>query len=83
MVETLPNRVHHPGWTSGTHICDGMCTCLHWAAGSGKTLAFALPVLLRLRALQRQGGDEWPAGIKAVVLSPTHELAAQQARVFQ
>ena len=30
----------------------------------------------------RSRGD-WPEAVKAVVLSPTHELAAQQARVLK
>ncbi|GFR50016.1 hypothetical protein Agub_g12165, partial [Astrephomene gubernaculifera] len=51
------------------------------AAGSGKTLAFLVPLLARLRAMR--GAGEWPAGVKALVLSPTHELAAQQARVLK
>ena len=42
--------------------------------GTGKTAAFSLPMLHRLT----QGGTQAPAGgIRALVLSPTRELAAQ------
>lgn len=52
------------------------------AAGSGKTLAFLLPIVMSLRASMLKKAD-WPDAVKAVVLSPTHELAAQQARVLK
>ena len=45
--------------------------------GSGKTLAFVLPLLARLMGSRRRG----PAP-RAVVLSPTRELAAQIADVI-
>lgn len=51
-------------------------------AGSGKTLAFLAPILLALQGLKRAGGELWPAAVKAVVLSPTHELAGQQVRIY-
>lgn len=38
--------------------------------GSGKTLAFLLPIVISLQAHE-------PGGVRAVVLSPTHELASQ------
>ena len=42
--------------------------------GTGKTAAFSLPILHRLT----QGGTQKPAGgIRALILSPTRELAAQ------
>jgi len=43
--------------------------------GSGKTAAFALPMLHRL--------SEDPYGIFAVVLTPTRELAIQIAEQYQ
>ncbi|GLI66727.1 hypothetical protein VaNZ11_010667 [Volvox africanus] len=49
--------------------------------GSGKTLAFLIPLLAGLLALRARG--DWPEGVKALVVSPTHELAAQQARVIK
>lgn len=51
--------------------------------GSGKTLAFVLPMLALLSEQKQQGGEHWPAAPKALLLSPTHELAAQTARVLK
>ena len=42
-----------------------------------------VPILARLATLRRRGGDSWPDGVKAVVISPTHELATQQLRVLK
>lgn len=55
-------------------------------AGSGKTLSFLIPIIVRVRALRREAnesGQELGDGVKALVVSPTRELAAQQARVAQ
>jgi ATP-dependent RNA helicase DDX52/ROK1 len=43
--------------------------------------AFMLPIISALRALHQAA--DWPEAVKAVVLSPTNELAAQQARCLQ
>lgn len=52
--------------------------------GSGKTLAFVLPALALLCEQKQLGGQEhWPCAPKALLLSPTHELAAQTARVLK
>ncbi|MBA2664271.1 MAG: DEAD/DEAH box helicase [Bradymonadaceae bacterium] len=48
--------------------------------GTGKTAAFALPVLQHLANNPRKAG---PAKIRALVLSPTRELAAQIAESFE
>jgi superfamily II DNA/RNA helicase len=58
--------------------------------GSGKTLGFLLPILIKLRALHNQherdvkagtsAGDSEVTGPLAVIVSPTRELAAQTAR---
>src|SRR5690348_8640002 len=45
--------------------------------GTGKTLAFALPLVQRLASADGNG-----SGIQAVVLSPTRELAIQIAETF-
>ena len=45
--------------------------------GTGKTLAFALPLIQRLASADQNG-----SGILAVVLSPTRELAIQIAETF-
>ena len=54
--------------------------------GSGKTLAFLLPVVAALRRARNEGGADagaWPDAPKALLLSPTHELAGQTARVLR
>lgn len=48
--------------------------------GTGKTAAFALPILQRLSPTGPRRG---PRGIRALVLSPTRELAAQITQSFQ
>ena len=48
--------------------------------GTGKTGAFAIPILHILHTRKRPGR---PDGIKCVVMAPTHELALQIAGVFQ
>ena len=50
--------------------------------GSGKTLAFLLPIMAALRK-QRDAGTDWPNEVKAIILSPTNELVAQQARTLK
>jgi len=49
------------------------------ATGSGKTAAFALPLLQRLGAGRRHG----PRRTRVLVLVPTRELAAQVGEVFR
>ena len=49
--------------------------------GTGKTAAFALPILHRLMAAAAQQGRGQP--IRALVLSPTRELAAQIGESFR
>jgi len=44
--------------------------CFFFPPGSGKTLGFALPILATLKGPEAKG-------FRAVVLSPTRELAAQ------
>jgi ATP-dependent RNA helicase RhlE len=46
--------------------------------GTGKTAAFALPILQLLTAKQQQG----PRSIKALILAPTRELALQISESF-
>ena len=48
--------------------------------GTGKTAAFALPILDRLNAL---GGRPQPRTCRALVLAPTRELAAQIGESFR
>lgn len=49
--------------------------------GSGKTLAFMVPILTLARQLKKASPPA-PAGVKALVLTPTRELTAQSARVL-
>jgi ATP-dependent RNA helicase RhlE len=49
--------------------------------GTGKTAAFALPILARLRASRSASQGRPP--IRALVLAPTRELASQIAEDFQ
>ncbi len=48
--------------------------------GTGKTAAFALPILQRLAANRRPATHK---GVRALVLSPTRELATQIAESFK
>jgi len=48
--------------------------------GTGKTAAFALPILHRLAANRRHAGDR---ACRALVLTPTRELASQVADSFR
>lgn len=51
--------------------------------GTGKTAAFVLPILHRLTMIPRQGTAEYtPKGARALVLSPTRELAQQVHESF-
>ncbi len=50
--------------------------------GSGKTVAFALPLLQHLQHLQ-QAGATAPRRVRALVLVPTRELAAQVGEVLR
>ncbi|AVP57805.1 DEAD/DEAH box helicase [Pulveribacter suum] len=49
--------------------------------GSGKTAAFALPLLQQLQ--QQQGAAAGPRPVRALVLVPTRELAAQVGEVLR
>jgi superfamily II DNA/RNA helicase len=47
-------------------------------AGSGKTLAFLLPLVISAKRAAIKGQE----GLKALIVSPTRELAEQTARVL-
>lgn len=47
--------------------------------GTGKTAAFAIPVIHRIQKRKRKGR---PDGVRCLVLVPTHELAQQLDQVF-
>ncbi|KAI9762550.1 MAG: RNA-dependent ATPase [Chaenotheca gracillima] len=45
--------------------------------GSGKTLAFALPCIRNISQLKEKHGRKGGSGVRAVIVSPTRELALQ------
>jgi superfamily II DNA/RNA helicase len=61
------------------HILSGVDVWASAKTGSGKTAAFALPILQRLG---ERTGTPRPLPISSLVLVPTRELAAQTAEVF-
>ena len=54
---------------------DDVIACAE--TGTGKTAAFVLPILQRLLMAADTAGGPVPAGIRALVLAPTRELAVQ------
>lgn len=82
LAPAIVQAVHEQGYTNPTPIqaqaipavLAGHDLLAGAQTGTGKTAAFALPILHRLT----QGGTQKPAGgIRALILSPTRELAAQ------
>ncbi|MBV2163671.1 MAG: DEAD/DEAH box helicase [Comamonas sp.] len=82
LAPAIVQAVHEQGYTAPTPIqaqaipavLAGHDLLAGAQTGTGKTAAFALPILHRLT----QGGTQKPAGgIRALILSPTRELAAQ------
>ncbi|HSO32688.1 MAG TPA: DEAD/DEAH box helicase [Labilithrix sp.] len=61
-------------------VLDGRDLWASAQTGSGKTVAFVLPILERLLRGERRGAG--PRPVRALVLVPTRELAAQIAEVF-
>ena len=57
------------------HLLKGLDLLGHAPTGTGKTAAFALPLLARLNMDQQQ--------VQILVLTPTRELAIQVAEAFQ
>ena len=51
--------------------------------GSGKTAAFALPLLQRLQALPAENRHQYGRAIRALIVVPTRELAAQVGDVVR
>jgi ATP-dependent RNA helicase RhlE len=50
--------------------------------GTGKTLAFVLPIIHQISAQAGHSGVHTQAGIRAVILTPTRELAIQISEAF-
>ena len=57
------------------HLLEGLELLGHAPTGTGKTAAFALPLLARLNFQQHK--------VQVMVLTPTRELAIQVAEAFQ
>jgi ATP-dependent RNA helicase RhlE len=88
LVEPLQRAVRDEGYTTPTPIQAqaipqlllgrDLLGCAR--TGTGKTAAFALPILQRLSA---SGARPGARSVRALVLAPTRELAAQVAQSFQ
>ncbi|MBS0193066.1 MAG: DEAD/DEAH box helicase [Proteobacteria bacterium] len=67
------------------HLLAGRDLIGQAQTGTGKTAAFALPILARVVAARASAGAGGPSsrGPRALVLAPTRELAIQVAEAFQ
>ena len=87
LIEPLLRAVRSEGYVHPTaiqaqaipHVLAGHDLLGCAQTGTGKTAAFALPILQRLAASPRPAG---PRPIRVLVLSPTRELAAQIGESF-
>jgi ATP-dependent RNA helicase RhlE len=88
LAETLLRALQHEGYETPSpiqaqaipHLMQGRDLLGIAQTGTGKTAAFALPILSRLLADRRRAG---PGQVRALVLAPTRELAAQIAESFR
>jgi ATP-dependent RNA helicase RhlE len=88
LAEPILRAVVSEGYTMATpvqaeaipHILRGRDLLGSAQTGTGKTAAFALPILHRLSIVARPGGVAKP---RCLVLCPTRELAAQIAESFR
>lgn len=88
LIDPICRAVHSEGYTVPTpiqnkaipHLLDGrdMLGCAQ--TGTGKTAAFALPILQRLADNPKHPGRK---GVRALVLAPTRELAVQIEESFR
>ncbi|MEX0703654.1 MAG: DEAD/DEAH box helicase [Planctomycetales bacterium] len=87
LLEPLQRAVEESGYTTPTpiqaeaipHLLAGRDLLGCAQTGTGKTAAFALPLLQRIAATQRAATPHAP---RVLVLSPTRELAAQIGESF-
>ena len=85
LTEPLQRALAAEGYTAPTpiqtqaipHVLAGRDLIACAQTGTGKTAAFALPLLQRLDAARSAGAAR---GIRALILTPTRELAAQLRR---
>jgi ATP-dependent RNA helicase RhlE len=65
------------------HVLDGRDLLGVAQTGTGKTAAFALPILDRLSGARAQGANGHGRRVRCLVLSPTRELASQIGDSFR
>jgi ATP-dependent RNA helicase RhlE len=88
LIEPIQRAVSAEKYTTPTpiqaqaipHLLEGRDLLGCAQTGTGKTAAFALPILQRLVANRRQAG---PRAARVLVLTPTRELALQIAESFK
>ncbi len=88
IAEEIKQNLAALGWRRPTdiqykaipHILNGEDVLAVAQTGTGKTAAFAIPIVHRLHTTKRSARSE---GVRCVVLEPTRELAMQIAGVFQ
>ncbi len=87
LIEPLLRAVHAEGYDEPSpiqeqaipHLLAGRDLLGCAQTGTGKTAAFALPILQRLMATKKTN----PAHLRALVLAPTRELASQIGESFR
>src|SRR6185503_12467814 len=95
LIDPLVRAVHAEGYETPTpiqtqaipHVLAGRDLLGCAQTGTGKTAAFALPMLQRLSAPREAagptaGGSRRAAGPRALILVPTRELALQVGESF-
>ncbi len=92
LISSLQETLQEQGFTRPTEIqdltlqrlLDGHSTIGLAETGTGKTLAYVLPVLHRLKTLENEG-DPVKAGSqpRAIVIVPSRELGEQVSKVFK
>jgi ATP-dependent RNA helicase DDX54/DBP10 len=84
-VKKIGFRVPTPVQRQALPIClSGKDAVVMARTGSGKTAAFVLAILERMLAREQQYGDGASgSSVRALILSPTRELALQTLRVTQ
>lgn len=88
LIEPILNALKHEGYTKPTPIQEisipivlkgtDLLGCAQ--TGTGKTAAFAIPILQLLEL--NKGNDRSPRKIKALIVTPTRELAIQIGESF-
>ena len=87
LINPLCRAVHDEEYTNPTpiqkqavpHLLEGRDLLGCAQTGTGKTAAFALPILQRLQENYQPAG---PKGVRSLILTPTRELAVQISESF-